>query len=92
MDLVGLVFPWPHNPARIQYFLQAATLAGVQVCYVAQAGGELLMNLKLVEEAVKLLVDENIVLLVEHGHSFKLVLPKAESARNEGGAPETAKP
>ena len=25
VDLVGLVFTWPHNPTRIQYFLQGAS-------------------------------------------------------------------
>ncbi|KAL5314598.1 hypothetical protein ACEPPN_017240 [Leptodophora sp. 'Broadleaf-Isolate-01'] len=78
MSLVPPLSTWPSPAAKIQYFLQDATLKGTVTCYVSQVVDELGFEREVLLDALRELVDGDVVVWVDFGQSFKLDMPRVK--------------
>ncbi|KAH7319462.1 hypothetical protein BKA65DRAFT_599518 [Rhexocercosporidium sp. MPI-PUGE-AT-0058] len=84
MSLVPACSTWPSPTAKIQYFLQDATLRGTVICHVSQLVDNLGLQGYVVVDAVGDLVDGDVARWVEFGRSFRLAMPKIGEEEERG--------
>ncbi|KAG4431761.1 hypothetical protein IFR05_012760 [Cadophora sp. M221] len=91
MSLVPPHSTWPSPTAKIQYFLQDATLKGTATCYVSQVVEELGYERGVAIYSLRELVDGDVVAWVEFGQSFELAMPRVEEDELREGGSEKGK-
>ena len=89
MSLVPPVEAWPSPTAKVQYFLQDATLKGNKVVCVGNVAEELGLSKVVVREAVERLLGAGVAGWVERGLRFRLAVPREWKGEGKGtGIPD----
>lgn len=76
MSLIPPIESWPSPVAKVQYFLQDATLKGTKAVCVRIVAEELGMGKVVVREAVERLLSAGVASWEERGVSFRLAVPR----------------